>query len=65
MNNEDRRRYNIVLTNKGKNVVNKLPPIIQSNRKASLKGIIKKELDQLETILKKNQIKLQKQLIIL
>lgn len=53
MNNEDRRRYKIELTNKGKDVVRKLPPIIQNNRNTSLKGITKNELNQLERILNK------------
>ena len=53
MNNEDRRRYKIEITNKGKEVLETLPPIIQHNRNSSLKGITKNELNQLETILGK------------
>ena len=53
MNNEDRRRYKIELTLKGKDVVSMLPPIIENNRNTSLKGISKNEINQLETILNK------------
>ena len=53
MNNEDRRRYKLEITSKGKEVLKTLPPIIQNNRNSSLKGITKNELDQLETILNK------------
>lgn len=53
MNNEDRRRYKIEITNKGKEVLETLPPIIHYNRNSSLKGITKNELDHLETILDK------------
>ena len=53
MNTKDRRRYKIELTKKGKDVVSKLPPIIKNNRKSSLIGITKNELNQLETILNK------------
>ncbi len=53
MNNEDRRRYKIEITNKGKEVLETLPPIIHYNRNSSLKGITKNELNQLETILEK------------
>ena len=53
MNSEDRRRYKIEITNKGKEVLETLPPIIHHNRHSSLKGITKNELKQLETILSK------------
>ena len=53
MNNEDRRRYKIEITDKGKEVLEILPPIIHNNRSSSLKGITKNELKQLETILDK------------
>ncbi len=53
MNPKDRRRYKIEITNKGKKVLETLPPIIHYNRKSSLKGITKNELNQLETILDK------------
>ena len=53
MNNEDRRRYKIEITKKGRQVLETLPPIIQKNRKTSLIGITKNELKQLEIILNK------------
>ena len=53
MNKLDRRRFTIELTAKGKRVLETLPPIILSNREKSLEGITKKEIIQLETILKK------------
>jgi len=53
MNNQDRRRYKLEITKKGKEVLNLLPSIIQNNRTASLAGITKNELSQLGTILNK------------
>ena len=53
MNPEDRRRYKIEITNKGKDVLKTLPLIIHHNRNSSLKGITKNELKQLEIILGK------------
>ena len=53
MNNDDRRRYKIEITKKGKEVLAILPPIIHHNRNSSLIGITKNELKQLETILGK------------
>jgi DNA-binding MarR family transcriptional regulator len=53
IHNEDRRRYKIEITNKGKEVLETLPPIIHHNRNSSLKGITKNELKQLQTILGK------------
>ncbi len=53
LNPEDRRRHKIEITNKGKAVLETLPPIIHHNRNSSLKGITKNELKQLEIILSK------------
>ncbi|MEH6537384.1 MAG: MarR family transcriptional regulator [Psychroserpens sp.] len=53
MNPIDRRRYKIEITNKGKEVLETLPSIINYNRNSSLKGITKNELNQLEVILGK------------
>ena len=53
MNTEDRRRYKIEITTKGKGLLKTLPPIINHNRNTSLKGITKDELKQLEIILNK------------
>ena len=53
MNEQDRRRYKIEITPKGKEILNKLPPIILNNRTKSLTGVTQVELMQLETILNK------------
>jgi len=53
INPKDRRRYKIEITDKGKDVLETLPPIIHHNRNSSLKGITKNELHQLEIILGK------------
>lgn len=49
----DRRRFQLEITEKGKTVLEKLPPIIDHNRTSSLQGISKNELEQLELILNK------------
>jgi len=53
MNDEDRRRYKIEITSKGKEVLNKLGPVIVENRKKAFSGITKQELIQLERTLNK------------
>lgn len=53
INKDDRRRFTLEITNKGKEVLEALPPIINYNRHSSLKGITKNELKQLEIILGK------------
>jgi DNA-binding MarR family transcriptional regulator len=53
MNDQDRRRFKLGITSKGKEVLNLLPTIIQNNRTSSLAGITKNELNQLGTILNK------------
>lgn len=53
LHTSDRRRFQIEITEKGKEVLAKLPPIIDHNRTSSLQGISKNELEQLETILNK------------
>lgn len=53
MNDQDRRRFKLEITSKGKEVLTTLPSIIQNNRKSSLAGITKNELNQLGTILGK------------
>ena len=53
MNNQDRRRFKLEITKKGKEVLKLLPSIIQNNRTASLSGITKNELNQLGIILNK------------
>lgn len=53
INDNDRRRFKIEITDKGKEVLNKLEPVIIDNRKKAFSGITEAELIQLETILNK------------
>ncbi len=53
MNNEDRRRYKIEITPRGKEVLNKLEPVIKENREKAFSGITEEELVQLNTTLNK------------
>ncbi|MBZ0326997.1 MAG: MarR family transcriptional regulator [Altibacter sp.] len=53
INEQDRRRFHLVITPKGKEVLLKLPPIILNNRAQSLEGISAEEQLQLMTILNK------------
>ncbi|MBO0329193.1 MarR family winged helix-turn-helix transcriptional regulator [[Muricauda] lutisoli] len=53
INPEDRRRFHIELTSKGKDVLEKLAPVIAENRKRAFAGISEEELVQLEQTLNK------------
>jgi DNA-binding MarR family transcriptional regulator len=53
MNTEDRRRFKIEITPKGKEVLNKLEPLIGDNRKKAFSGITEEELIQLDITLNK------------
>jgi DNA-binding MarR family transcriptional regulator len=53
INQANRRRFNIEITPKGKQVLKTLAPIIVSNRQNALQGISEEEIIQIETILKK------------
>lgn len=53
MNEKDRRRFHLEITSHGKEVIEKLPKIISSNRAKALTKISQSELDQLNTTLKK------------
>jgi DNA-binding MarR family transcriptional regulator len=53
INPEDRRRFKIELTSKGKDVLEKLAPVIVDNRKRAFAGIPEEELIQLEETLQK------------
>ncbi|WP_411028822.1 MarR family winged helix-turn-helix transcriptional regulator [Spongiimicrobium sp. 3-5] len=52
-NLKDRRRYKIEITQKGNQVLSKLPMVIKSNREQALTGVTQDELVQLEKILNK------------
>lgn len=53
INPEDRRRFNIELTAKGKEILEKLAPVIVENRKKAFAGISEEELTQLQRTLDK------------
>jgi len=53
INSEDLRRYKLVLTKKGKDVVKALPKLITSNRNIALQGISIKDEENLKRILNK------------
>lgn len=53
INDEDRRRYKIEITSKGKEVLKKLEPVIVSNRKKAFSGVSEEELIELDRILNK------------
>jgi len=53
INNDDRRKFNLILTSKGKKSLDVLTPIISFNRKNALSGIAIEEVNQLKTILNK------------
>ncbi|MDY8135868.1 MarR family transcriptional regulator [Aquimarina sp. 2201CG5-10] len=53
MNDKDRRRHTIEITDNGKQILEELPPVISSNRKIALKGITNEEIEQLEKTLGK------------
>jgi len=53
LNDTDRRRYKITLTDKAKLTLKKLPKLIQHNRDTALNGISEQEIQKLEHILQK------------
>ncbi|MBO0343580.1 MarR family winged helix-turn-helix transcriptional regulator [Flagellimonas profundi] len=53
INPKDRRRFHIELTPKGKEILEKLAPVIAENRKRAFAGISEEELVQLEQTLNK------------
>lgn len=53
VNDQDRRRYKIEITTKGKEILVDLPTIILNNRNKALEEITENELIQLENILNK------------
>lgn len=52
-NKKDRRKYQLMVTAKGKRTLDKLAPIVKSNRAAALQGISEKELIQMSQTLHK------------
>lgn len=53
INSEDLRRYKLILTKKGKEVVKTLPKIITENRSIALEGISNEDEQNLKRILNK------------
>lgn len=53
INESDRRKYILKISNKGKDTLKKLKPVILQNRADALKGISDAEMDQLYTSLNK------------
>jgi|JI8StandDraft_2_1071088.scaffolds.fasta_scaffold12438_2 MarR family transcriptional regulator, transcriptional regulator for hemolysin len=49
----DRRRFNLIITKKGNSVLDKLIPIITSNRKQALKSLTKEEIEKNKAFLKR------------
>ncbi|BFP40312.1 hypothetical protein FGF1_11570 [Flavobacteriaceae bacterium GF1] len=52
-NQEDRRRKELIISEKGKEILQKLFPIIEANRNTALRGLSDPEIAQLDSILKK------------
>jgi len=50
---EDRRKFNLEITEKGKKTIDLLSPIIQINRKTALNGLSLEEIDLLDKTLNK------------
>ena len=61
INPQNRRRFNLEITAKGKEVLKTLTPIVLKNRKHSLNEISEEELTQFEATLKKISININKQ----
>jgi DNA-binding MarR family transcriptional regulator len=51
MNELDRRKFNLEITEKGKNTIELLSPIIKQNRKTALFGLSANEIELLDKIL--------------
>jgi len=53
INEENRRRYKLIITAVGAKILSDLAPIISNNRKKALQGVSEEELIQMETTLNK------------
>ena len=53
INKQDRRKYNLNITDKGEKILTDLNTIILSNRKSALRGISNSEITQLKNTLNK------------
>jgi DNA-binding MarR family transcriptional regulator len=53
INEQDRRKFNLEITEKGKTTIELLAPVIAQNRKTALNGLSTTEIEQLDKILDK------------
>lgn len=53
MNEQDRRKFNLEITEKGRNTVELLSPAIKQNRTTALHGLSENEIELLDTLLNK------------
>lgn len=53
INESDRRKFNLEITEKGKKTIELLTPIIHKNRENALEGLSKDEIELLDTLLAK------------
>jgi len=52
-NEADRRRFKLIITEKGKTALKKIIPIIKTNRESAILGLSQEEVSQLKTFLNK------------
>ncbi|MDQ1806239.1 MarR family transcriptional regulator [Chryseobacterium sp. CKR4-1] len=50
---EDRRRFNLILTGEGKDILNDIQPIVNANRKKAVEGISPEEIELLRKLVNK------------
>jgi len=53
INESDRRKFTLEITEKGKNTIKLLSPVILKNRETALNGLSSEEIEMLDKILKK------------
>jgi DNA-binding MarR family transcriptional regulator len=58
---EDRRKFNLEITEKGKKTIELINPVIKTNRKTALNGLSLEEIDLLDKMLNKIIINCKKQ----
>lgn len=53
INEQDRRRFTLAITSKGRKAIEQSPPIVAENRRKALEGLSEEEINQLKTLLNK------------
>lgn len=53
INEQDRRRFILAITSKGRKAIEQSPPIVAENRRKALEGLSEEEINQLKTLLNK------------